>query len=120
MVRTTRKAMNADTNMPLSLLRPGEAGLVRDVAGEGAFRRRLMDMGFTRGAVVRVIKRAPLGDPIEYCIGGTHVTLREQEAREIAVQQVPPPPWSHKRERRHRGRPHLGLGRGAVWRRRKL
>ncbi|MBN2564596.1 MAG: ferrous iron transport protein A [Candidatus Eisenbacteria bacterium] len=104
---------------PLSSLEPGEAAVIRDVAGEGAFRRRLLDMGFTKGALVRVIKRAPFGDPIEYCIGGTHVTLREQEAREIIVEQVPPPPWCHRRgPNPHRRRPRLGLRHGGVWRRR--
>jgi Fe2+ transport system protein FeoA len=104
--------------MKLSAMRPGEAAVVKDVSGEGAFRRRLLDMGFTRGALVRVIKRAPFGDPIEYCIGGTHVTLRKQEAREIVVEQVTPPPWVHKRGRRtHRKRPGSGPRHGRVWRR---
>ena len=79
--------------IPLALLGPGEAGRVLDVIGEGAFRRRLLDMGFVKGARVRVIKRAPLRNPTEYCIGGTHVTLRRQEAMRIIVEHVPPPPW---------------------------
>jgi Fe2+ transport system protein FeoA len=98
--------------LPLALLTPGEAGIVLDVAGEGAFRRRLLDMGFVKGARVRVIKHAPLRNPIEYCIGGTHVTLRRQEAMRIIVEQVPPPPWCPKegpvrtwwRQRRRSGR----------------
>jgi Fe2+ transport system protein FeoA len=111
--------MSTDATTQLSKLRPGEAAVVRDVSGEGAFRRRLLDMGFTKGALVRVIKRAPFGNPIEYCIGGTHVTLREQEAREILVEQVTPPPWCHKRGLRSRGgRPRFGLRHGGVWRRR--
>jgi ferrous iron transport protein A len=111
---------SADGNRILSSLRPGDAAVIRDVTGEGAFRRRLLDMGFTKGALVRVIKRAPFGDPIEYCIGGTHVTLREQEAREIVVEQVTPPPWCHKRgPGPHGRRPRFGLRHGGVWRRRK-
>jgi ferrous iron transport protein A len=109
----------AETYEPLSSLHPGDAAVVRDVAGEGAFRRRLLDMGFTKGALVRVIKRAPFGDPVEYCIGGTHVTLRRQEASEITVEQVTPPTWCRRRGLRpDRRRPRLGLGHGGVWRRR--
>jgi Fe2+ transport system protein FeoA len=110
--------MSADRTIQLSKLRPGEAAVVVDLTGEGAFRRRLLDMGFTKGALVRVIKRAPFGDPIEYCIGGTHVTLREQEAKEILVEQVTPPPWCRKRgARNRRRRPRFGLRHGGVWRR---
>jgi Fe2+ transport system protein FeoA len=103
----------------LATLSPGEAATVVDVRGEGAFCRRLMDMGFTKGAMVRVIKHAPFRDPIEYCIGGTHVTLREQEAREIIVERVTPPPRCRKHRRGMHGR---GGGRGPrygrLWRRR--
>ena len=73
--------------MPLAVLQPGEAGTVTDVLGEGPFRRRLLDMGFIRGAPVRVIKLAPLMNPIEYCVGGTHVTLRRKEAMHIVVER---------------------------------
>jgi Fe2+ transport system protein FeoA len=103
----------------LSTLKPGDAARVVDVGGEGAFRRRLLDMGFTKGALVRVIKHAPLHDPVEYCIGGTHVTLRRQEAAQIIVEQIIPPPFCRKL--RHGGR-GLGLGRGLrhgrLWQRR--
>jgi Fe2+ transport system protein FeoA len=111
--------MTAETSVTLAILNPGDAARVVDVGGEGAFRRRLLDMGFTTGAVVRVIKRAPFGDPVEYCIGGTHVTLRQQEARQVVVEQITPPPYC--RRRRHGGR-GAGRGRsrprGGVWRRR--
>jgi len=105
--------------LPLALLTPGDAGIVLDVAGEGAFRRRLVDMGFVKGARVRVIKNAPLMNPIEYCIGGTHVTLRRQEAMRIIVEQIPPP-WCPK-EDPGRGwwRQRRRLGRGRRWQRGK-
>lgn len=105
---------------PLAKLRPGDAAVVVDVEGEGAFRRRLLDMGFTKGALVRVIKQAPFGNPVEYCIGGTHVTLRAQEARQIIVERVTPPPACRRRGRWARGtRPGRGLRHGGVWRRRR-
>ena len=71
--------------IPLASLMPGSSARVVDVAGRGAFRRRLLDMGFVQGAPVQVIRDAPLGNPVEYCIGGTHVTLRRHEAMHILV-----------------------------------
>jgi ferrous iron transport protein A len=112
--------MTAEPNVFLSTLTPGSAAMVVDVEGEGVFRRRLLDMGFTKGALVRVIKHAPFGDPVEYCIGGTHVTLRIQEAKEIVVQQIAPPPNCRKHRRGGRGEGHgRGLGLGRSWRRRR-
>ncbi len=83
--RTERIAMSLSKPISLSSLSPGDGALVADVRGEGAFRRRLLDMGFVNGTFVRVVKRAPLDDPIEYCIGGTHITLRKTEAEQILV-----------------------------------
>ncbi len=101
--------------VPLALLGPGDAAVVLDVIGEGAFRRRLLDMGFVKGTRVRVIKHAPLKNPTEYSIGGTHVTLRRQEAMRIIVEQVPPPPrcpeYGPPRGRRRR----WSFGRGRPW-----
>ncbi len=109
--------MTAERNVSLSTLTPGSAAMVVDVEGEGVFRRRLLDMGFTKGALVRVIKHAPFGDPVEYCIGGTHVTLRIQEAKEIVVQQITPTPNCRKHRRGGRGEGHgRGLGLGRAWR----
>jgi Fe2+ transport system protein FeoA len=104
----------------LAALHPGDAATVIEVEGAGAFRRRLLDMGFIKGALVRVIKHAPLHDPIEYCIGGTHVTLRGQEARSIIVAPETPPPSCRKRGRGGRWRPGgRGLRHGRLWRRGK-
>ena len=75
--------------LPLATLKPGEAGTVTDVLGSGPFRRRLLDMGFVKGAPVRVIKLAPLMNPIEYCVAGSHVTLRRKEAMHIVVERRP-------------------------------
>lgn len=102
--------------VPLAHLKPGEAGRVVDVTGEGAFRRRLLDMGFVNGTFVRVIKTAPLMNPIEYCIGGAHVTLRKDEAMQVVVHPVPAPEFCRK-HMRHRGhhRPAHGRGRGHRW-----
>jgi len=70
----------------LSDLKPGEAGVVARVLGDGPFRQRLLEMGLTRGARVEVEKTAPLRDPIEYLLKGYHVSLRKREAALILLQ----------------------------------
>ena len=114
--------MSDEKRTPLSALNPGDAAIIVDVEGAGAFRSRLMDMGFTRGAFVRVIKHAPFRDPVEYCIGGTHVTLREQEARRIIVEEVVAPRCESPGRGPHGRHLKVGLrrgpGRGRLWRRR--
>lgn len=67
-------------------LKPGEKGIITKIAGEGAVRRRLMDMGVTRGAEILVRKVAPLGDPIEVNIRGYELTFRKAEAENIFVE----------------------------------
>ncbi len=89
------------TTLPLAVLQPGDAATVVDVLGEGAFRRRLLDMGFVKGAAVSVIKLAPLMNPIEYCVAGSHVTLRRKEAMHIVVE----PSEALAQARDHRRRP---------------
>lgn len=55
------------------------------VLGDGAFRQRLLEMGFVRGARVTVVKNAPLQDPVEYMIMGSHISLRHSEASQVEV-----------------------------------
>jgi len=104
----------SEHHVPLSSLSPGDAGVVATITGEGAFRRRLLDMGFVDGAPVRVIKTAPLQDPIEYCIGGTHITLRKAEAALILVTPAPQLRVCGPGRGMGRGR---GLRRGFGWHR---
>ena len=59
---------------------------VRRVEGEGATRRRIMDMGITRGAEVFVRKVALLGDPIEVTVRGYELSLRKADAEKILVE----------------------------------
>ncbi len=54
--------------------------------GEGALKRRLMDMGFTRGCSVFVRKVAPLGDPVEVTIRGYELSVRKDDAEKIEVE----------------------------------
>ena len=60
-------------------------GLVDSVRGTSDLRRRLLEMGFCNHARVTVIRRAPLGDPIEYRLRGYYVSLRKAEARCVLV-----------------------------------
>jgi len=73
--------------MTLKELKPGEEGKVIGIGEKGPTRRRIMDMGVTPGAIVKVIKVAPLGDPIEVNIRGYELSLRKDEAMQIEVSQ---------------------------------
>ena len=70
----------------LKSLRPGEKSTIKKINGEGAIKRRLMDMGVTRGTEVLVRKVAPLGDPIEVNIRGYELSFRKAEAENIIVE----------------------------------
>ncbi len=63
----------------------GKTVKIAAVQGERTLRKRLMDMGFIRGSAITIVRRAPLGDPIEVIIRGYHVSLRIEEARGILV-----------------------------------
>lgn len=69
----------------LNKLKAGQKGKIVSLTGSGAVRRHLIDMGITPGAVVRMRKAAPLGDPIEIYIRGYVLSLRRSEAKEITV-----------------------------------
>ncbi|MDR2413876.1 MAG: ferrous iron transport protein B [Odoribacteraceae bacterium] len=71
--------------MVLADLKTGEEAVIVKVKGYGAFRKRLNEMGFIRGKVVKAIKNAPLRDPIEYAIMGYEVSLRRQEAAFVEI-----------------------------------
>ena len=64
----------------------GEKGIIKIVGGEGKIRRRLFDMGVTPGAEVELIKKAPLGDPLEIKIRGYSLTLRKDEANFVEME----------------------------------
>ena len=71
--------------MTLLDLKAGEKGIIAKVKGRGAFRKRIIEMGFVAGKTIEVIKKAPLQDPIEYKIMGYNVSLRRSEAQLIEV-----------------------------------
>lgn len=76
--------------MKLSQLHTGETGIVVKVLGHGAFRKRLIEMGFVKGHGVSVVLHAPLRDPIKYDIMGYEVSLRRSEADLVEVVKISP------------------------------
>ena len=73
-------------NKTLDALLPGEAGIISRVSGGGAIKRRIMDMGITKGTEIYVRKVAPLGDPIEVTVRGYELSLRKGEAENIVIE----------------------------------
>ena len=67
-------------------VRVGESTRVVRVNGQGALRRRIMDMGVTKGVEIFVRRVAPLGDPIEVTVRGYELSLRKAEAENILVE----------------------------------
>ncbi len=71
--------------MTLFDLNEGDRAIITKVIGRGAFRKRIQEMGFIPGKMIRVVKKAPLKDPIEYNIMGYNVSLRNSEAKLIEI-----------------------------------
>ena len=66
--------------------RVGECVTVARLHGEGAVKRRIMDMGITRGVEIRVRKVAPLGDPMELTVRGYELSVRRADAEMVEVE----------------------------------
>lgn len=71
--------------MSLADLRPGESAVIREVGGQRAFRRRLLELGFLPGTTVTLLRVAPLRDPIELLVRGGSLSIRRAEASCIDV-----------------------------------
>ncbi|MBR2809712.1 MAG: ferrous iron transport protein A [Erysipelotrichaceae bacterium] len=68
-------------------LKKGESAKVVKLHGEGAVRRRIMDMGITKGTTVKVIKVAPLGDPMEINVRDYELSVRKADAEMVEVEE---------------------------------
>jgi ferrous iron transport protein B len=77
-----------DLRMTLRDLKRGEVGRVIRVGGEGALRQHLIDMGVLPDTVVKIVKYAPMGDPIEILIHGYELTLRMADAASIEIERI--------------------------------
>lgn len=74
--------------LKLSELKPGDKAEIISVKATGEIRRRLLDVGVNKGLHIKVIRKAPLGDPIEIAFRGCYLTLRVEEAENINVVKI--------------------------------
>ncbi|MCD6563481.1 MAG: ferrous iron transport protein A [Thermoproteales archaeon] len=72
-------------NVKLSSLNPGDKAVVVRINGKGAIARRIADMGLIPGTEIKVVRKAPLGDPIEFEVRGYYLSLRKNEADIVLV-----------------------------------
>ena len=75
--------------MTLKEIKEGQSARVTAVGGSGALRQHFLDMGIIPGTDVKVVKYAPMGDPVEICLHGYELTLRLDDAGEIEVEPIP-------------------------------
>ena len=80
------KEKKGDIAMTLGDAAVGSTVVVTKITGDGAYKRRIMDMGITKGVDIYVRKVAPLGDPIEVTVRGYELSLRKADAEMIEVQ----------------------------------
>ena len=72
--------------MTLKEVKPGNTVKVTKISGEGAIKRRIMDMGLTKGIEIFVRKVAPLGDPVEISVRGYELSVRKYDAELVEVE----------------------------------
>ncbi|HBA94127.1 MAG TPA: ferrous iron transport protein A [Ruminococcaceae bacterium] len=70
----------------LKEIKVGQDATVKKIHGEGALRRRIMDMGITKGVNIHIRKVAPLGDPMEITVRGYELSIRKADAQLIEVE----------------------------------
>lgn len=68
-------------------LKIGQSGRITKIGTSGALKQRFMDMGITKGTEVKVVKIAPLGDPIEIEIRGYNLSVRKSDAEQILISE---------------------------------
>lgn len=79
------------TESPIKTLRElpiGARARVVRVGGEGPLRRRLLDMGLTKGVTLQILKSAPLGDPVEIALRGYRLSLRKSEGDRLMLVEI--------------------------------
>ncbi len=115
--------------MTLKELKIGESGEITAVGGQGALRQHFLDMGVVPGAEIKLMKLAPMGDPMEFRIHGYELTLRVADAEKIEIEKIEENPATKKeatKEARETGNPktkaaknsaarHPGLGEGGIY-----
>lgn len=99
--------------MQLDELEIGLSARISSVGGEGALRQHLLDMGVIPGATVKIVKLAPMGDPIELKIHGYELTIRLEDAKKIGI--VPTDEDDKAYENEYKLVEHPGLGEGGKY-----
>ena len=74
--------------MTLGNAKVGSTVQVKKIEGDGAYNRRIMDMGITKGCRVYIRKVAPLGDPVEITVRGYELSVRKEDAKCVVVESV--------------------------------
>lgn len=80
--------MVASTTCTLADLKAAQRGRIHSVSGAASVRQRLAEMGFTPGCEVRMVRSAPLGDPMQVCIRDTRLSLRRADSQAIRVEPI--------------------------------
>ena len=107
--------------MRLRDLKTGESGRITVVGGEGALRQHFLDMGVVPGAEIKLMKLAPMGDPMEFRIHGYELTLRLADAEKIEIEAINQTGTAEARSRdtdpkaRKVKAKHPGLGEGGIY-----
>lgn len=70
----------------LKEVKVGQSAIIKKIHGDGALKRRIMDMGITKGVEVNIRKVAPLGDPLEITVRGYEISIRKADAELIEVE----------------------------------
>ncbi len=97
--------------MTLKEIKAGQSACVISVGGSGALRQHFLDMGIIPGTDIKVIKYAPMGDPVEICLHGYELTLRLEDADKIEVESIPDRINKNTKSSSYFSE-HLGLGEG--------
>lgn len=101
--------------MTLKELKIGESARIKSVGGKGALRQHFLDMGVIPGAKVKVVKFAPMGDPVELRIHGYELTLRLADAAKIGIDKIDTSETVENSNPVSKKVPHPGLGEGGKY-----
>ncbi|HHW37609.1 MAG TPA: ferrous iron transport protein A [Bacillales bacterium] len=66
----------------------GDNAVIESMSIQGVMRRRLLDLGFVKGAQIEVLRKSPLGDPVAYLVNNTTIALRKEESNHIFVRKA--------------------------------
>ena len=101
--------------MTLDKLEVGKDAVIESVGGKGALRRHFLDMGLTPGTEVTMMKKAPMGDPIELRLRSYELTLRLADAEKIEIENIRDAGQVKPEKKERTVIPHPGLGEGGKY-----